>query len=151
DAGDTVVHGDRPVEDTQVPLDLDREVDVAGRIDDVDRVALPLDLGRGGRDGDAALLLLLHPVHDGSALVDLTDLVRDTGVEQNPLSRRRLTGIDVRHDPDVAELGERVVGGSHFSSLLRLVVVPAFAGPNDQRRLRLCGPASVRLARPYQR
>ena len=31
--------------------------------------------GRGGGDRDAALLLLLHPVHHGRAVVDLADLV----------------------------------------------------------------------------
>jgi len=47
--------------------------------------------------------------------VDLTDLVRDAGVEQDALGRGRLTGVDVRHDADVADLGERVVGGSHLN------------------------------------
>src|SRR6185503_17977578 len=96
---------DRTVEHAQRPLDLDREVDVAGRVDDLDRVTLPLALGGGGGDRDPALLLLLHPVHDGGALVDLTDLVRDTGVEQDPFGGRGLTGIDVRHDADVAYVG----------------------------------------------
>ena len=62
--------------------------------------------GRGGRDRDAALLLLLHPVHDGSALVDLAHLVGAAGVEEDALGRRRLTGVDVGHDPDVAGLVE---------------------------------------------
>ena len=75
DAGDGVEHGDRAVEDAQRALDLDGEVDVAGRVDDVDAVVVPVAGRRGGRDGDAALLLLLHPVHRGRALVDLTDLV----------------------------------------------------------------------------
>ena len=56
---------------------------------------------RGGGDRDAALLLLLHPVHDGGAVVDLADLVRDARVEQDALGRRRLAGIDVRHDADI--------------------------------------------------
>src|SRR5262249_15609035 len=98
---------------------LNGEVDVTGRVDDLDRVALPLALRRGGGNGDAPLLLLLHPVHDGGALVDLADLVRDAGVEQDALSRRRLTGIDVSHDADIADLGEGGVCGSHFESLLR--------------------------------
>jgi hypothetical protein len=34
--------------------------------------------------------------------VNFTELVRDTGVEQNAFGRRRLTGIDVGHDADVA-------------------------------------------------
>ena len=38
DAGDGVEDGDRAVEDAQAALDLDREVDVAGRVDDVDPV-----------------------------------------------------------------------------------------------------------------
>ena len=36
DAGDAVEHGDGAVEHAQRPLDLDGEVDVAGRVDDVD-------------------------------------------------------------------------------------------------------------------
>ena len=56
----------------------------------------------GGGDGDAALLLLLHPVHGRGALVDLADLVRDAGVVQDALGGRGLPRIDVRHDPDVS-------------------------------------------------
>ena len=43
DAGDAVEHGNRAVEDAQRALHLDGEVDVAGGVDDVDRVAVPLD------------------------------------------------------------------------------------------------------------
>jgi hypothetical protein len=34
--------------------------------------------------------------------VDFADLVRNPGVEQDPFRRRRLPGIDVGHDADVA-------------------------------------------------
>ncbi len=75
---------------------------MAGGIDDVDAVVVP-EAGRGrGRDGDAALLLLRHPVHGRSSVVDLTHLVGDPRIEQDSLRRRRLTGIDVRHDADIA-------------------------------------------------
>ena len=111
DAGDPVEHRDRAVEDAQRALHLDGEVDVAGRVDDVDGVVVPLAGRRGRRDGDAALLLLLHPVHRRGALVDLTDLVVDAGVEEDPLGRRGLARVDVRHDPDVADLGEVDDGG----------------------------------------
>src|SRR5918997_1061561 len=117
-AGDAVVHGHRTVEHAQGPLHLDGEVDVPRGVDDVDVVVVPGALGRGGRDGDAALLLLLHPVHRGRAVVDLTDLVVDTGVEEDALGRRGLAGVDVRHDPDVAGLGEGGLGVGH-GSLLR--------------------------------
>src|SRR5450631_2918967 len=74
DAGDGVKDRDRAVEDTKRALDLDREVDVARCVDDVDAMAVPVG-GRGGRgDGDPALLLLDHPVHRGAAVVDFADL-----------------------------------------------------------------------------
>ena len=109
DAGDRVEQRDRAVEHAQRALDLDGEVDVAGRVDDVDPVAFPLGGGGCGGDRDAALLLLLHPVHHGRALVHLADLVRAAGVVEDALGRRRLTGVDVRHDPDVAGVFECVL------------------------------------------
>ena len=111
DAGHRVQQRHRAVQHPQRPLDLDREVHVAGRVDDVDPVQHAVagpETGRGGGgDGDAPLLLLLHPVHRGRALVDLTDLVVLAGVVQDALGRRRLPGIDVRHDADVAVQFER--------------------------------------------
>ena len=111
DAGDGVEDGDGAVEDAEAALDLDREVDVAGRVDDVDAVVVPLARRRRGRDRDAALLLLLHPVHDRGALVNLADFVRAARVVEDALGRRRLTGVDVRHDPDVSGLEERELAG----------------------------------------
>ena len=97
-----VEQGYRAVEHAQGALHLDGEVHVAGRVDDVDALALPVGGGRGGRNRDAALLLLLHPVHRRGAVVHLADLVALAGVVQDTLSRGRLTGIDVRHDADIA-------------------------------------------------
>src|SRR6185436_11312443 len=101
-------------------------VDVAGRIDDVHAVGRAgigagLDLPEAGggsrRDGDAALLLLLHPVHGRGAVVDFADLMRLAGVVEDALGRGRLAGIDVRHDADVAVVRD---GGraSHDSGFL---------------------------------
>ena len=101
-----VEDGDGAVQDAQGALDLDREVDVTRRVDDVDLVVFPEAGRRGGRDRDAALLLLLHPVHRGRAVVDLTDLVVDAGVEQDALGRGGLARVDVGHDPDVADLAQ---------------------------------------------
>ena len=99
--GDRVEAGHRAVQHAQRTLHLGGEVHVARRIDDVDADVLPGAGGRGGGDGDAALLLLLHPVHGRSALVHLADTVRDARIEEDALGRRRLAGVDVRHDPDV--------------------------------------------------
>jgi hypothetical protein len=49
---------------------------------------------------------LLHPVHDGGAVIDLTDSLGNARVEQDSLGGRRLAGIDVRHDADVSVLLE---------------------------------------------
>ena len=106
DAGDGVEDGDGPVEDAKRPLDLDGEVDVAGSVDDVDPGVAPAAGRRGRGDGDPALLLLDHPVHDGAALVDLADLVGAPRVVQDALGRGRLARVDVGHDPDVAGLGQ---------------------------------------------
>src|SRR3546814_10248903 len=64
--------------------------------------ATPERRGGGRSDGDAALLLLFHPVHGGGAVVDFADLVADTRVEQDALGRGGLAGIDVGHDAEVA-------------------------------------------------
>src|SRR6185295_3245206 len=94
-------HHDGAVEHAQRTLDLDREVDVPGRVDQVDLVVLPVDGGGGGGDRDAALALLLHPVELRLAVVDLADLVDASRVEQETLADRGLAGVDVSDDADV--------------------------------------------------
>ena len=58
-------------------------------------------------DGDAALALLVHPVHRGRAFVDLADLVDAAGVKQDALGRCRLAGVDMGDDADIAGSLER--------------------------------------------
>ena len=94
---------------------------MARGVDDLDAVVLtvlvPEARGSSGGNGYAALLLLNHPVHGGSALMDLTDLVGLAGVVKNTLGRGGLTGIDVSHDADVTGIGKLVLRLSHVSSL----------------------------------
>ncbi len=113
DTGDSVEHCNGTVEDAERTLHLHGEVDVPGGVDDVDQMVFPETGRRGRRDGDAALLLLSHPVHGRRALVGLTDLVVLAGVEEDAFGRRGLTGINVGHDADVAHLGQI----SHFAVL----------------------------------
>ena len=113
DTGDGVEDGDGAVEDAQAALDLGREVDVARGVDDLDDMVLP-EAGGGRRgDGDAALLLLDHPVHGGGAVVDLADLVGLARVVENALGGRRLAGVDMGHDADVTEVLELVLNLCH--------------------------------------
>src|SRR6516164_1596179 len=108
--GDGVKHANRAVQHAQGAFDFNGEINVAGGINDVDAVFLvetgPTGGGRGAGDGDAALALLLHPVHGGRAFVHRTDLIGHTRIEQDALGRRGLPGVDVRHNPDVARIFE---------------------------------------------
>ena len=92
------------IENTKASLHLYGEVHVAWCVNDVDLVVVPETGGGSGGNGDAALLLLRHPVHRGSTIVNLTDFVGNTRVKQNALCRRGLSRIDVGHDADVADL-----------------------------------------------
>ena len=112
-----IEHAHRAVEHPQRALDLDGEVDVARRVDDVEALVVPERGGRGRGDGDAALLLLLHPIHRRGAFVHLADLVALAGVVEDPLSRRRLPGIDVGHDAEIAVVLDGVDAGHETSFL----------------------------------
>src|SRR5262249_49037713 len=109
-----VEHDDSAVQHAQRALDFDREVDVSGRIDDVQTLAVPERRRRRRRDGDAAFLLLLHPVHRGRAIVDFANLMALAGIEEDPLGRGRLAGIDVSHDAEIAVVFDLVLSGHDF-------------------------------------
>ncbi len=138
-AGDGVEDGNRAVEDAQAALDLHRKVHVPGRIDDVDAMVAPLRGGRRRRDRDAALLLLRHPVHRRGALVHLAHLVGAAGVVEDPLRRRGLAGVDVRHDPDVADAVQPNAGccAAHVSLTSGSARRPCWPAPSGR-----CRPSS---------
>src|SRR5262249_34915717 len=56
-SGDRTQYEDGAIENPQGSLDLDREVHMAGRVDNVDEVVVPLAMCRGGLDRNAALPL----------------------------------------------------------------------------------------------
>ena len=115
DAGNGIKHGDGAVQHAHGTLDFNGEVHVTGRVDDVDAVVFPEAGRRGRRDGDTAFLFLLHEIHGGSAVMDFADLMALAGIIKNALSRRRLAGINVRGNADVAIHVERS-DASHFVS-----------------------------------
>ncbi len=104
DARDGVEHDDPAVEHAKASLYFGREVDVAGSVDDVDHMVTPPGGRRGRGDRDPALPLLFHPVHGGGAFVRLADFVGHAGVEQDALGDRRLPGVDVGDDADIADV-----------------------------------------------
>src|SRR5699024_1344349 len=137
-----VEDGDGTVEDTERPLDLDREVDVPGGVDDVDLVVFPEAGHRGGGNGDAALILRLHPVYLRCTVVRLTGLAVDARVVQDVLGRGGLTGVDVRHDADVADLvevGQHVLCHGFSPLVCRRWSVRSPSGPSEPGRCTSAG------------
>jgi hypothetical protein len=96
---------DCTVKDAQGTLDLHRKVHVTWGVNDVDSVLLVLEIPKTSRrsrsNRDAALLFLLHPIHGGSAVVNLSYFVGDAGVEQNAFGGSSFTGIDVGANSDI--------------------------------------------------
>ncbi|ETC89475.1 hypothetical protein XHC_0998 [Xanthomonas hortorum pv. carotae str. M081] len=89
--------------------------------------------GGSGGDGDTTLLLLLHPVHHRSAVMDFADLVTDAGVKQDALGGGGLAGIDMSHDAEVAVTLDR--GGAGHGEPLNFLDFgwpnAAFRRPSD--------------------
>ena len=88
-----------------------------GRVDQVELVGPPADRRRGGRDRDAALLLLGQVVHLRGALVHLPHRVLLPRVEEHALGEGGLARVDVRDDAEVADAGE--VGRWHRARIPR--------------------------------
>ena len=95
---------------------------MAGSINDVDAMfrtrqihALPETGYRRRRDGDAALLLLLHPVGGRSTVMHFTQLVSHAGVKQNALGGSGFTGIDVSGNTNITVALDRGLA-SHIQS-----------------------------------
>ena len=102
----------RAVQHAERPLHLDGEIDVPGRVDQVDLGPQPREVRRRRGDRDPPLLLLRQVIHLRVAVVDLPHPVGDPGVVEEPLGEGRLPRVDVRDDPDVAEIH----GGRHVRS-----------------------------------
>ena len=83
----------------QAAADLVAEVDVTGRVDEVQRVALPVDAHVLGLDGDAPLALQIHRVEVLRAHVTGIDGVGDL---QNAVAEGALAVVDVGNDREVA-------------------------------------------------
>ena len=129
--------GNRAVQNAQGTLNLNSEVNVARGVDDVDTMTVLLEESRivlslgmapiaGGSsrgDGDTTLLLLFHPVHRSSAIMNFTDLMVNTGVVQDTLGGGGLTCVDVGHDTDVTGHLQRYISRrSHGLNLLRQLI-----------------------------
>ncbi len=97
---------DAAVEYAQTAFDLGGEIDVAGRVDEVDGAVAPLERNAGAVDGDAAFLLLLVPVGGRVALVHGAEQVRGPAVVEEVFGGRGLARVDVGDDAQIADLAQ---------------------------------------------
>ena len=103
---------DRALAGLQAVADLVGEVDVAGRVDEVEPVGLAvpgrvLEADGAGLDRDALLALEVHRVEDLARHLARVDRV---GQLQQSVGQRRLAVIDVGDDREVAQA---VLGDGH--------------------------------------
>jgi predicted Mrr-cat superfamily restriction endonuclease len=93
----------------QAAADLVPEVDVAGRVDEVEGVALPVDAHVLRLDRDAALALEVHRVEVLAAHVARIDGAGDL---EDAVGERALAVVDVGDDREVADAcGDTRSGG----------------------------------------
>ncbi|OQC73093.1 MAG: hypothetical protein BWX45_00692 [Deltaproteobacteria bacterium ADurb.Bin002] len=104
-APDGAQNQNRAVQHAQGPFHFNREIHVAGSIDNVDFMALPFAIGCRRRDGDSSFLFQIHGIHGRAHAVFSLHVVNgmnSLGIKQNSLAERRFTGVDMRADPDIA-------------------------------------------------
>src|SRR5699024_2445843 len=89
---------DRAVENTQRTFNLNSEVNVAGSVDDIDTMLLPVTGSSSRGNGNTSLLFLSHPVHGAGTFVGFAHLVNLTGIIKNTFGNGGFTCVDVRHD-----------------------------------------------------
>ena len=63
---------------------------------------VPGNANRGRSDGDATFAFLVHVIHRGVSIVDVSNRSNETGVKQHPFDGRRLAGVDVRDDAEIS-------------------------------------------------
>ena len=121
------------------------EVDVAGRVDQVQDVVDAIDLPRQTHvlrlDGDAALALDVHPVE---VLRAHRPLVDDAGELQHAVGQRGLAVVDVGDDAEVPNLrrrGEGLVGEAADGNLLVKPGLGATRVSRDERCSTIAGRA----------
>ena len=130
-------------------LDFAAEIGVAGRVDDVDAITVPLERGVLGADGDALFALEIHRVHH--ALLDFLVGAKRAGLPQQLIDQRGLAVVDVRDDGDVTDLiHEResypALVGAEEGAAISCVIASGQLGPSSDVRRRAANnrPAPTR-------
>ncbi len=75
---------------------------MTGSVNQIDLMIFPVGGHSCRNNGNTTLALLLHPVRHCGAFIHIAEAIGATGIEQNPLSRRGLTGINMRDNTNIA-------------------------------------------------
>ena len=88
-------------------LDLNREIDMPRRVDDIDDMQMtrptPFGLRRRRSNSDTALAFLPKVVHNGIARMYFSNAVRLARIKENPFGERRLSCVNMGCETDVAQ------------------------------------------------
>ena len=136
DTRGTTENDDSTIKHAQRALYFDSEVNVTGGINNIDTMlvvllfgALPEGSSSSGGNRNPPLLLLGHPVHGGSAIMDFAHLVVHTGIKQNPFRGRGLARIDVRTDTNIpVQINRSCTSHNNLLSRLETVVRERLVG-----------------------
>ena len=77
---------------------------VSRRVDEVERMFLPIKGNAGGLNGDVSFLFFGIVIGNGGALVDHSDFVYEVGVEEHSFGNGRFSSVDVGDDADVSDV-----------------------------------------------
>ena len=128
-----VYHHDGRVHGGQHAVGVLGKVAVARRVQQVDAVAVIVELQHGGTDGDAALFFQLHPVRGRGALVlagrDGARQVQGAAVKQQLLGKRGLAGVGVGNYGEGAPAGGLIHGVPYIIGNRRQRKAPGPARP----------------------
>lgn len=83
---------------------LAHEIKIAGHVDDVEHLLVPVNRRNGRADGDFSLDLLRVVVGNGVAVLDTTLAVDRSGSEQQCLHQRGFSFAAMSHEGDVADV-----------------------------------------------
>ncbi len=108
DAVDGAHHEDGEIDHAERSVDVADEVGVAGGVDEVDLVTLPLERGVGQRQRHAPLRFLGVVVEHGVAVLDSAQAADGSGPVEQRLGQRRLSRPAVADEGDIADLLGRV-------------------------------------------
>jgi len=79
----------------------------------------PVARGSSSGDCNSTLLLLYHPIHRSSPIMDFSDPMDPTGIEEDTLGGSGFSCVNVCHYPDIPDLFKR-------KSFSHLISPPSF-------------------------